>query len=143
MAAVLRFLIFPRGRMYSAPSDKLGHEIAELICTPSAARARLTQNTYINDVKSPVGMFAEALDLSLKMEAVEKKIHTAIRNGELQVPPGVSQMAAARDAGIINKSELQQLERLEILTTEICAVDDFAPDELGTKPFPPTHTTRS
>ncbi|MGB9430399.1 MAG: acyl-CoA dehydrogenase [Gammaproteobacteria bacterium] len=137
VAAVLRFLIFTRGRTYSAPSDYLGHQVAELISTPSAARARLTHNTYVDDAQSPVGMFAQALDLSFKLESVERKIHLAVRGGELKVAPGASQTDAAHAAGIITEQEARQLARLEELTAEICAVDDFAPDELGTKPFPP------
>ncbi len=137
VAAVLRFLIFTRGRTYSAPSDACGHRIAELISTPGAARARLTRNTYVDDPQSPVGMFAEAMELSFKLDAVEKKIHAAIRAGDLKPPPGVSPITIAREVGIIGNQEAQQLQRLEELTTEICAVDDFAPDELGTKPFTP------
>ncbi|MGH8398298.1 MAG: acyl-CoA dehydrogenase [Gammaproteobacteria bacterium] len=137
VAMVLRFLIFTRGRTYSAPPDECGQRIAELMSTPSAARQRLTRNTYIGNKLSPVGMFAEALDLAIKLEPLHKKIHVATRGGELKLAPGTSSIAVAREAGIISDQEMQQLQRLEELTTEICAVDDFAPDELGTKPFPP------
>ncbi len=135
VAGVLRFLIFPRGRTYSAPSDRLGHAIAELMSTPSAARVRLTHNVYVDDARSPVGMFAEALDLAIKLEVAERKIHTAIRAGQLKMEPHASQVAAAQAATIITEHEAQQLQRLEELTTEICAVDDFAADELGTRPL--------
>ncbi len=139
VAAILRFLIFTRGRMYSAPPDECGHRIAELMSTPSAARERLTHNTYIGDKHSPVGMFAEALTLAIKLEPVEKKIHSAIRAGELKLAPRASSVDAAYEAGLIDESEARQLRRLEELSIEICAVDDFAQDELGTKPFPPDH----
>ena len=137
VAGVLRFLIFTRGRMYSAPPDDCGHQIAMLISTPGAARERLTRHAYVADKSSPVGLMAEALELALKLEPVEKKIHVALRAGEIRSAPGASPLEAARAAGIINDQEARQLARLEELTDEICAVDDFAPDELGTKPFPP------
>src|SRR5688500_9091989 len=38
MAAVMRILIFPRGLTYSAPSDRRGGEIAELMMAPTEAR---------------------------------------------------------------------------------------------------------
>ena len=139
VAIVLRFLIFTRGRMYSAPHDECGHRIAELLSNPSATRERLTRNTYTGDKHSPVGMFAEALELAIKLEPVEKKIHTAIRDGELKLAPQESQVDAARNVGIIGDLEARQLRRLEELSSEICAVDDFAQDELGTKPLPQTH----
>jgi acyl-CoA dehydrogenase len=139
IAMVLRFLIFTRGRMYSAPHDECGHRIAELLSAPSSVRERLTHNTYTGNPHSPVGMFAEALKLAVKMEPVEKKIHTAIRAGELKLVPLESHVDTAHKAGIINDLEVQDLRRLEELSSEICAVDDFAQNELGTKPFPTTH----
>ncbi|MGH8362512.1 MAG: acyl-CoA dehydrogenase [Gammaproteobacteria bacterium] len=142
VSALLRFLIFTRGRTYSAPDDSLGHKVAELISTPGGARTRLTHNTYTGDRSSPVGLMHEALNLALKLEPVEKKIQVAVRSGELKLAPGAERIGAARAAGIISAEEGRQLQRLEELTTEICAVDDFAPDELGTKPFPP-HTVTS
>ncbi|MDE2140111.1 MAG: DUF1974 domain-containing protein, partial [Gammaproteobacteria bacterium] len=141
VAGLLRVLIFTRGRTYSAPSDACGHRVAQLISTPGGPRERLMRNTYTADRASPVGMMAEALELALKLEPVEKKIHVAVRSGELKLAPGAERIGAARAAGIISAEEGRQLQRLEELTSEICAVDDFAPDELGTKPFPPHAVT--
>ncbi|HKT32062.1 MAG TPA: acyl-CoA dehydrogenase [Gammaproteobacteria bacterium] len=140
VAGVLRFLIFTRGRMYSAPSDACGHEIAKRISTPGGTRERLTRNTYTGDKTSPIGMMAEALELALKLEPLEKKIHVGVRSGQVKLAPGASRIDAARGAGVISSEEARQLQHLEELTTEICAVDDFAPDELGTKPLPVTHS---
>ena len=135
VAGVLRFLIFPRGRMYSAPGDELGHEIAELISTPNAARTRLTLNTYVSDKKSPVGMLGEAMELAVRLEPVERRIREAEKAGKLRTGPGASLHAAAEEAGVISQPEARELMRLDELTREIIAVDDFAPDELGTRPF--------
>ncbi|MGH8278017.1 MAG: acyl-CoA dehydrogenase [Gammaproteobacteria bacterium] len=137
IAGLLRFLIFTRGRRYSAPGDACVHQIAERVSTPGGPRTRLTHNVYVADKQSPVGMMQEALELAIKLEPVEKKIHVALRSGELKLVPGTRRVPAARKAGIISAAEAAELERLEELTEEICAVDDFAPDALGTKPFPP------
>jgi acyl-CoA dehydrogenase len=135
VSGVLRLLIFPRGRLYSAPSDALAHQIAELISTPSATRERLTRNTYVGDPKSPVGMFAEALTLAHKSEALERKLRDAEKAGSFKVARGASRILAAEEAGIISDAEARELLRLEDLTQAIVSVDDFAPDELGTRPF--------
>jgi acyl-CoA dehydrogenase len=135
VAGVLRFLIFPNGRIYSAPSDELGHEVAELITTPSAARERLTRNTYVSDKTSPVGMFAEALELAVRLEPVEKKMREAEKAGRLKLALGASIILAAEEAGIVSEREARELLRLEELTHEIISVDDFASEELGTHPF--------
>jgi acyl-CoA dehydrogenase len=45
-AGLLRLLVFPRGRMYFAPSDTLGQQIVDLVTHPTAARDRLCRNIY-------------------------------------------------------------------------------------------------
>jgi acyl-CoA dehydrogenase len=135
VAAVLRFLIFPRGRMYSAPSDELGHEVAELITTPGPSRTRLTRNCYTGDKHSPVGMFGEALELAVKLEPVERRIREAEKAGRFKGHNGTSTTLAAEEAKVISAQEAKELLRLEELTAEIIAVDDFDTSELGTKPF--------
>jgi len=140
VSGVLRFLIFPRGRLYSAPSDELAHQIAELISTPSAARERLTRNTYVGDPKSPVGMFAEALTLAHKSETLERKLRDAEKAGSFKVATGASRILAAEEARVISDAEARELLRLEELTQAIIGVDDFAPDELGTRPFKTART---
>ena len=137
VAAVLRFLIFPRGRMYSAPSDQLGHEIAELISMPGPSRDRLTRNTYTGDHHTPVGMFKEALELATRLEPAERRIREAEKAGKIKVARGVAVTAAAQQAGLIDAKEAAEMTRLEELTAEIVAVDDFDPMDLGTRPIRP------
>ena len=138
VAVLLRALIFPRGRSYSAPSDHLGHQIAELISMPGAARDRLTRNTYTGDATSPVGMFAEALALATKLESVEHRIRDAEKQGRLKSGRGISPVLAAEDAGLLRPDEVKDLLRLDELTAHIIAVDDFDPMDLGTHPFRPS-----
>src|SRR5499427_286689 len=38
LAGVMRALIFPRGRIYSAPGDRLGRNVADLVTTPTETR---------------------------------------------------------------------------------------------------------
>jgi acyl-CoA dehydrogenase len=137
VAVVLRALIFPRGRSYSAPSDHLGHQIAELISMPGASRDRLTRNTYTGDAHSPVGMFAEALGLATKLEPVEHRIRDAEKAGQLKVGRDTTPVLAAEAAGLLKPDEVKDLLRLDELTAHIIAVDDFDPMDLGTHPFTP------
>jgi acyl-CoA dehydrogenase len=137
VAAVLRFLIFPRGRMYSAPSDQLGHEIAEIISLPGPARERLTRNTYTGDHTTPVGMFREALDLAARLEPVERRMREAEKSGKLRLGRGAVPALAAEEAGVVDAQEARALLRLAELTAQIVAVDDFDTMDLGTHPFKP------
>ena len=47
IAAVMRAIVFPLGRPYVIPSDKLGHDVAKLLLEPSATRDRLTAGMYL------------------------------------------------------------------------------------------------
>ena len=47
IAIVMRRLVFPLGRPYVVPSDRLGHEVARLLLEPSATRDRLTAGMYM------------------------------------------------------------------------------------------------
>jgi acyl-CoA dehydrogenase len=135
VAAVLRFLVFPRGRSYSAPSDQLGHEVAQLISTPGPSRDRLTRNTYTTDKTSAVGMYAEALELAHRLEPLERTLREAEKAGRFKTAPGGSRVLAAEEARVISEQDARQLLRLEQLTHEIVSVDDFDSHELGTHPF--------
>ncbi len=44
----LRRILFPLGRPYVVPSDRLGHEVAKLLIEPSATRDRLTAGMYVH-----------------------------------------------------------------------------------------------
>ena len=62
VAAVLRILIFPRGRMYSAPSDELGQQVVDLITHPTEARDRLCAGIYsTSEPGNPLGLLQDAL----------------------------------------------------------------------------------
>lgn len=135
VAGVLRVLVFPTGRRYSAPSDACGNAVAELLSTPSAARARLTAGIYTGKggADNHIGLMAEALELAMSCAPVEKKIRDAQKAGTLPEDARVDLLAAALEAGVVDADEQQQLARLAELVTEIVSVDDFAPAELGTK----------
>src|SRR5207237_2914415 len=46
LAALMRAVIFPRGRVYSVPDDRPGRKVAGLVTSPTEARERLCQYIY-------------------------------------------------------------------------------------------------
>ncbi len=135
VAAVLRALVFPTGRTYSAPSDALGSRVAELLTEPGPPRDRLTAGCYIADPGGPIGMMREALELTEKLDEIERKIHAAIKAGELAPARGEPDWHAAFKAKLITAGERDDFKHLDELVFEIISVDDFAPDQLGTRPL--------
>lgn len=132
VAAGLRALIFPRGRMFSAPSDELGQEIVALVTHPTETRERLCSCIYAADEPgSPLGALQRALEAAEALVPLEQRLRDALRNGLVREEHPLEQIDSAERQGIFNASEAEQMRRQDALVMEIIGVDDFAPDALG------------
>ena len=133
LAAGMRFLIFPRGLTYFPPSDRLGHDIVELLMNPSAVRERLSRGIYKTQTAgNPLGLLQEALVLSTMAEALEKRIRVdGIKTGRITALDPLGQIEAARQLGIVNEAEAAMLRDYEAKISHLLEVDDFATHELA------------
>jgi acyl-CoA dehydrogenase len=134
LAALMRVLIFPRGRIYSAPSDRLGRKVAALVTTPTTARERLGDYTYRTlEPSNALGLLQEALLLAVQLEPLEKRIRVeGVKTGRvtaLDLPGRISQ---ALSLGLISATEAAALRDYDRKVMDLIHVDDFAPDALGT-----------
>jgi acyl-CoA dehydrogenase len=142
IAAVMRRVVFPLGRPYVVPSDKLGHDVAKLLLEPSATRDRLVAGSFVSvSEDDPVALIERALTAMLACEPVEAKIRAAVKEGRLdaKLPPGagIDQLVArAAAAGIVNALEAQAVLTSRDLTAKVVRVDDF-PQDLGTSGMRP------
>jgi len=129
-----RVVVFPLGRPYVVPSDKLGHEVATLLINPSETRDRLTADVHLpTDLEEPVGALEAALLATLAAEPVEAKVRQAIKRGEfkpgLLVNGGVDALYdAALAAGVIGDDEHRLIHRRGALRDKVIRVDDFPYD---------------
>jgi acyl-CoA dehydrogenase len=131
VGALLRGVVFPFGRHFPAPSDRLGHEVARLLIAPSAARDRLCAGMYLPTSESdPLGCLEAALQAAVQAEAVDAKIRAAQKAGTITGGTAEALVAAARAARIIGADEQTLLERAERLRGEVIRVDHF-PQDLG------------
>ena len=134
VAAVLRILIFPRGRMYFAPSDELGQQIVDLVTHPTEARERLCANIYTtDDPGNPLGQLQRALEATEAATPLKAKLREATRAGVVEDGDSPAVIAHAEEAGVLTAEEAAQLRSLDELVMELIAVDDFDGKELGTK----------
>jgi acyl-CoA dehydrogenase len=138
LAAAMRFFIFPRGRTYSAPGDRLGRKVADLVTNATDARERLCHQIYWTlEPTNPLGLLQEALLLAQTVEPIEKRIRVeGIKTGQVTALdlPGQIQQAVA--AGIISETEGAALREYDRKVMDLISVDDFAQHELGTKAEP-------
>ncbi len=140
LAGAMRFCIFPRGRTYSAPDDRLGRKVAALVTSATETRERLCNYIYWTlDAGNPLGLLQEALLLAQAAEPIEKRIRVeGVKTGKITALdlPGQIQQAVA--AGILSETEGAALREYDRKALELINVDDFAQDELGTRAEPRT-----
>jgi len=138
IAVVLRAFIFPRGRMFSSPSDELGQEIVELLINPTPTRERLCDYIYkAAEPGNPVGLLQEALEAADGVRRLERKVFDAARDGTLKSDDTPGQIDEAESLGILTAEEAAQLRSFDLMTLGLMAVDDFAPGDLA-RPSPPS-----
>ncbi len=75
VAGALRIAIFPTGRHYDAPSDKLDHKVAKILQVPSATRSRIGCGQYLTPSEhNPVGLLEEALLDVMAADPIHQRI---------------------------------------------------------------------
>ncbi|MCY1292914.1 Acyl-coenzyme A dehydrogenase [compost metagenome] len=130
---LLRGLVFPLGRRHRGPSDELDAEIAALLgrTTGDPALEALLEGCYRpSDPGDPVGALQRAVDLLDASQAARKKLHQALKAGQLQAAPGQSEIDAALAAGVLQAEEGEKLHAAEAARRKVIDVDDFAKEEL-------------
>jgi len=128
-AWLLRRILFPLGRPYVVPSDRLGHEVAKLLLAPSATRDRLTAGMYVTKGETDIiGKLEAALAAAIAAEPIERKLRDARDAERIAGETGEDLAKAALAAGVITADEQAQLARAARLRDEVIRVDDFPPD---------------
>ena len=131
IVALLRILIFPRGKTYSPPADRLDQEIARLVINPTTVRDRLCDGIYAaREPGSPLGQLQEALELAEKVKPLEAKLTDARRSGQIGGGALAAQIADARKQGILSAAEAAELQQFDEAVIALLTVDEFAPGEL-------------
>ena len=144
VAWFLRRVIFPLGRPYVVPSDRLGHEVARLLISPSRARDRLTAGMYLPAGESePLGCLEAALEATIQAEDVEQKIRAAQKDGRLTPAAADAMAKQALAVGVISADEQALLMCAARLRDEVIRVDDFPQDFGLSEVLAPAHAGRA
>ena len=131
-ARLVRILVFPLGKTYSPPADRLDQELAELVTHPTAVRNRLCDGIYwAREEDNPLGLLQDALELSEQVKPLELKVTEARRAGQISRSDTPGQIDEAEQQGILTASEAAELRKFDEAVTNLLAVDEFAADELG------------
>jgi acyl-CoA dehydrogenase len=132
IAGLMRLVIFPRGRTYFAPSDRLGRRIVEPLMMPSETRDRLCEGIYRTiEPGNPIGLLQEALVLSVSAEPLEKRVRVeGVKTGRITALDLPGQIEQARTLGLVTPAEAELLREYDRKVMDLVNVDDFVTEEL-------------
>jgi acyl-CoA dehydrogenase len=129
VAWILRRLVFPKGLTLTAPYDKWGSRVAQLMITPGAARDRLTAGAYIPDREDDVvGRLEFAMRAVIKADPLEAKVREALKAGKLPQKTLAERRASAVSQGILTQAECDHLIYTDAIRRAVIMVDDHEHD---------------
>ena len=132
LGQVLRPIVFPLGRRFRYPNDRIGRRVAKLLLSPSEARDRLTAGIYLShDPEDITGRLEYALEKALAAEPIEKRLRDA---GERRrdTTPYNEWLQDLAQRGVIDAQEQEALHTARIATRRVIDVDDFAAQAVST-----------
>ncbi|AZE83198.1 Acyl-CoA dehydrogenase [Pseudomonas orientalis] len=133
LGCLLRVIVFPFGRRHTGPSDALDAEVAAVIgrAKGDPTLEELLAGCYRpQSAEDPVGALQHAYDLLGASHPLQKKLHTALKNGQIKPTAGESTIDAALHAGVLQPAEAQTLRDAEAARRKVIDVDDFSKEEL-------------
>ena len=136
IAALARTMIFPRGRTYFAPSDRLGRHVAELVLSNSRTRSYLGGLIYsTTEPGNPLSALQRALELADIAEPLERKLRIeGVKTGRISALDLPGQIEQARALGLLDQHEAELLADYDRQVMDLINVDDFASHELAQSP---------
>lgn len=134
LSGLLSVMIFPYGKNFKKPDDKLGQEVAQLLQTPSETRDRLTEGVFATAVKENVlASVEDALIKAIAAEPIEKIIKNGLKAEEMKEAGLMDKAKAALKQQLITEEQYGLVDQADKARQIVIAVDDFAPGELGRK----------
>lgn len=130
ISKTLRLLMFPFGKPYAPPSDKLIHQVAKLALESSPTRDRLTEGAYMSSSPTDsAGRIEYAFLLTIEAEATEKKFKHLQKKNKLTCFTHSERIAEAVEKELLNKEEGELLLRSWKAMREAIRVDSFTKEE--------------
>lgn len=124
LARLMRWVIFPWGRAYGPPRDKLSAEVANAMQRDSDVRDRLTQYCYIGGANESAGRIEETFR---HFERVSPLLHKLQQEQKILRKQHTldERVAVAFETGILSMEEQEQLQQFLQLYRDALQVDEF------------------
>jgi acyl-CoA dehydrogenase len=129
---ILRLVVFPRGRLFSSPRDRLSRRIVEGVIGPGEMRDRLCEGVYRTvEPGNPLGLLQEAMELSIEVSPLEKRLRKGMKEGKIRALDFAGQLEEGIAAGILTEEEAERLRMTDEKVMALIHVDDFAPEDFN------------
>jgi acyl-CoA dehydrogenase len=122
---LLRFIVFPLGQRYRAPTDRMDHAVANLLLNPGNSRNRLTGEVYIGNDQQQTGRLEKALLLTVEAEAIERKIKKAIGRKAMTLRDTQDLVEHCLENDVITSDEADSLLTAALARNDVIQVDAF------------------
>lgn len=129
LGKLILWLIFPLGRPYKEPSDRLGKYVARILHTPGPARDRLCQGLFEGRENSAVWKLNKAFQGIQAIASSEKLLKKQL-GIELGIHNYLELTERASAQGLIDGQEAARIVAVYDLIRDVINVDDFAPGSL-------------
>jgi acyl-CoA dehydrogenase len=127
-AALLARFVFPWGRPASPPKDSVGARVAQALLNDGELRQRLSRDIFVPaNSDRGLGRLEAALRKIVAAEGINQKLRQAVRNGAVDRYPVESLAARARQANLIDPTEMCLVAEAEVARDAAISVDAFAP----------------
>lgn len=131
LAFKMRWIIFPLGARFTAPSDLLDTQVSKLFTKNTETRQRHLDSVFTDNISTnPIGLLDETFKKQIELKPVFSKIRAAIRSGVLTKALGAKQIHLAAEQGVISTDEAEALLSFDKDLMEIIHVDHFDKTEL-------------
>ncbi len=130
---LLRVLAFPFGQTMRYPSDKLDHQLAQVMTQNNPYRDELLKSVYLSgDVNQPVDRMEQALQAIIKQDELYKKIKDLSRFsfGQLQ-----EKLVDKVKNGELTQQEMDEIVAVEKLRWDAIQVDEFSFESMKKRTF--------
>jgi len=130
IGALMQVVVFPLGRHFRLPSDRLGGRVARSLLEDHAARESLTGDVFVPPAHEPgLGRLEAALDRAVDAIPIETKLRDLMREGKLDRAPGYMLDDHALAAGLITQADYDRLNAARDARDEVIQVDAFGFEE--------------
>ena len=133
LGRLVRFAVFPFGQSMRYPTDKLDHQLAQLMTQNNHYRNELVTSVYLSgDSQQPIDRMENTLQLMITHRDLYTKISDLKRYKSVAL---VDKLAEKVVAGELTQDEMNTLVMIEKARWDAIQVDEFSSESMKKKLF--------